>query len=221
MNTNENPFDPSEYDALPEHLIATPEEELMMYKNTEEVVNVATDFLNIDGAEFGDQLYEALREGHLDPIRTLLILKKMSHVNDYFLGSDASRTNKKAKEYLRDKISGIIGKETYRAYGASINIQAIGGATTMDYSECGDLYLNRLYELQKELTVLVKEQEAKIKLNLPPESKTLGIRTEKVTIDALPVIRFEALNEPTTYNVIPPIKYSREGIVVRFAKKQK
>lgn len=221
MITNDDVFNPDDMDAIPEYLIANDEQQLMVYKGTEEVVDIATDFLNIDGAEFGDQLFEALQEGHLDPIRLLLIIKKMNHVHEYFLGSDKARTRPKAKAYLKDKISNIIGKEKYEAYGASVNIETVGGATTMDYKDCGDIYLNRLYELQNEIKVLIKEQETKIKTVLPAESNTIGLRSEKVTIDALPVLRFEPLEEPRTYNVSPPVKYSREGIVVRFARKRK
>lgn len=221
MNTNNDVFNPDDFDAIPEHLIANEQQELMQYSDTEKVTGVATDFLNIDGAEFGYQLWEALEQGHIDPIRLLLIIKKMNHVHEFFLGSDKGRTHAKAKAYLKDKISNTIGKQKYEAYGASISIETVGGATTMDYKECGDIYLNRLYELQNEIKVMVKEQETKIKTVLPAESNTIGLRSEKVTIDALPVLRFEPLEEPRTYNVSPPVKYSREGIVVRFARKKK
>jgi delta 1-pyrroline-5-carboxylate dehydrogenase len=149
------------------------------------------------------------------------MLKKMSHVHDYFLGSTAGKFNKQAKEYIREKVTNTVGKETYQAYGASISIQALGGAGSTDFKECGDLYLNRLYELQNQLKEMIKEREAYIKTNLPAESKTLGVRGLKEEYKTLPVIREEEMWEPTVANIIPPIKYSREGIVVRFAKKKK
>ena len=219
-NTNNN-WNPDDFAPIPDELIADENEQLMEYAGEEEVVDTISNFLNIEGAEFGEQIFNALKEGEVDPIKVLLMIKKMNHIHQYFLGSTQEKVNPKAKEYLKDKISSIIGKETYKAYGASVSIEAIGGATTMDYKECGDVYLNRLYELEKELKVLIKEQETKIKIALPPETRILGLRSEKVTIDALPVIRFESLDEPMIYNVVPPIKYSREGIVVRFAKKRK
>lgn len=219
MNTN-NDFNPDDFEPIPEELLANHEEQLIEYAEEEKVVSVTTDFLNIDGAEFGAQVFNALKEGHLDPMKTLLMIKKMSHLHDYFLGSDKARTNKEAKEFLRQEVTNIIGKETYRAYGAQVSIQGIGGSTTMDYSECGDLYLNRLYELTAQLKEMVKERENYIKTQLPAESRTLGVRSIKEEYYSLPVIRDEDLNEKTTANVIPPVKYSREGIVVRFVKKR-
>lgn len=234
INTNENQedFNPDNFAPIPDNLIpqdeeldylidASPEEMQMVYAEEEEVVDTTTKFLNIEGAEYGQQIFNALKEGHLDPIRTLLMLKKMSHVHDFFLGSAAGKFNKKAKDYIREQVANTIGKETYQAYGASIAIQAIGGAGSTDYKDCGDLYLNRLYELQNQIKEMIKERELYIKTELPAESRTLGVRSLKETYHTLPVIRVEELWEPVVVNVLPPVKYSKEGIVVRFARKKK
>ena len=224
MSTNQE-WNPEDDAPIPAELMSTYEadenESILTYSEEETVIDTVSNFLNIEGSEFGNQVFNSLKEGNTDPIKTLLMIKKMNHLHDYFLGSDAARTNKEAKQWLKDQIGATVGKESYKAYGATITIETIGGATTMDYKDCGDLYLNRLYELEKELKVLIKDQETKIKTVLPAESKTLGVRSEKVTIGALPVLRFEPLEEPKTYNVIPPVKFSREGIVVRFAKRKK
>lgn len=221
MNTNNDVFNPDDFDAIPEHLIANEQQELMQYSDTEKVTGVASDFLNIDGAEFGYQLWEALEQGHIDPIRLLLIIKKMNHVHDFFLGSDKARTHVKAKAYLKDKISNTIGKQKYEAYGAAISIETVGGATTMDYKECGDIYLNRLYELASSIKERIKERETFIKTQLPAESNTIGIRSIKDTIKTLPEIQEVPLEEERTINLNPPVKTTREGIVVRFARKKK
>lgn len=216
-----NEFNPDDFEPIPEELLATQEEQLMVYADDEEVLDTTSRFLNIEGAEFGAQVYNALKEGEIDPIRTLLMLKKMQHVYDYFLGSDKTRTNKEAKQFLRDEISNTIGKETYRAYGATINIQAVGGATSIDYSECGDLLLNRFYEINNKLKELIKERHEFIKTNLPSESNTtLGIRTLKQTMTKFPSLEFVDI-KPQEYNIIPPVKYGKDGIVVRFVKKKK
>lgn len=232
INNTIDDFNPDNFAPIPDNLLsqdeeldylidASPEEMAMVYAEEKEVVDTTTKFLNIEGAEYGEQIFNALKEGHLDPIRTLLMLKKMSHVHDYFLGSTAGKFNKKAKDYIREQVTNIVGKETYQAYGASIAIQALGGAGSTDFKECGDLRLNRLYELQNQLKEMVKEREEYIKTNLPAESRTLGVRTLKEEYVTLPVIREDEMWEPTVANIIPPIKYSREGIVVRFAKKKK
>lgn len=231
-NNNQDEFNPDNFAPIPANLIpqdeeldylidASPEEMQMVYAEEEEVVDTTSKFLNIEGAEYGQQIFNALKEGHLDPIRTLLMLKKMAHVHDFFLSSTAGRVNTKAKEFIREQVTNIIGKETYQAYGASISIQAIGGAGSTDYKECGDLYLNRLYELQLQLKEMVTARELYIKTNLPAESRTLGVRSLKQEYRTLPVIREEEMWEPKIVNVIPPIKYGREGIVVRFARKKK
>lgn len=226
---NNNDFNPEDFAPIPADLLpdneldylreATEEEQLIQYAEEEEVVDTTSKFLNIDGAEFGQQIFNALKEGHLDPIRTLLMLKKMSNVHEYFLGSTAGKFNKEAKEYIRDKVAEIIGKETFQAYGASIAIQAVGGANTMNYTECGDIYLNRLYELEKEIKTLITERQNFIKTNLPAESKTLGIRTLQDKPNFLPKLTF--VTNDKSCNIVPPIKISRDGIVVRFAKKKK
>jgi hypothetical protein len=231
-NQNQDEFNPDNFAPIPANLLsqdeeldylidASPEEMQMVYAQEEEVVDTTTKFLNIEGAEYGQQIFNALKEGHLDPIRTLLMLKKMAHVHDFFLSSTAGRMNKKAKDYIREQVTNIVGKETYQAYGASIAIQSIGGAGSTDYKECGDLLLNRLYELQNQIKEMVKERELYIKTELPAESRTLGVRSIKETYMSLPVIREEELWEPVSVNVNPPIKYSKEGIVVRFARKKK
>lgn len=219
-NTNNN-WNPDDFAPIPDELIADENEQLMEYAGEEEVVDTISNFLNIEGAEFGEQIFNALKEGEVDPIKVLLMIKKMNHIHQYFLGSTQEKVNPKAKEYLKDKISSIIGKETYKAYGASVSIEAIGGATTMDYKECGDVELNRLYELEKQLKEMIKAKEVYIKTNLPATTNQIGLRTHKITVESLPVIRYENLEEPTVCNLVPPIKYSREGIVVRFAKKRK
>ncbi len=217
-NTNNN-WNPDDFAPIPDELIADENEQLMEYAGEEEVVDTISNFLNIEGAEFGEQIFNALKEGEVDPIKVLLMIKKMNHIHQYFLGSTQEKVNPKAKEYLKDKIINIIGKETYQAYGASISIEAIGGATTMDYKECGDIYLNELYKVQKEINDLVKERETFIKTNLPAESKTIGLRTLHDKPNFMPKLTFNTNKKAC--NISPPIKYSREGIVVRFAKKKK
>jgi len=208
-------------EAFPAELIANEEEQLMQYANEEEVIDTISNFLNIEGAEFGEQIFNALKEGEVEPIKVLLMIKKMSHIHDFFLGSDKGKFNPKAKEYLKDQIINLVGKETYRAYGAAVSIETIGGATTMDYKECGDIYLNRLYELTAQLKEMVKERESFIKTVLPAEVKTLGVRSHSLNVDRLPVIKFENLDTRKHINIVPPIKYSREGIMVRFPRKKK
>jgi len=68
---------------------------------------------------------------------------------------------------------------------------------------------------------MVKEREKYIKTELPADAKTLGIRSLKEEYWTLPIIEEEQLEDKLKANVIPPIKYSREGIVVRFAKRKK
>jgi len=221
MTDKSNDWNPDDFEPIPEELLANQEEQTALYAETEEVVETSNKFLNIEGAEFGQQIFTALKEGHLEPIKTLLMIKKMNHLHEYFLGNDKARTNTEAKAYLKDKIANEIGKETYRAFGAQISIEAVGGATTMDYSECGDVVLNRMYELRKQLAEMIKERETSIKEVLPAEVKTLGVRTHRVEATALPVIVFKDTEEPIIMNLVPPIKYSREGIVVRFVKKRK
>ena len=229
---NQDEFNTDNFAPIPANLIkddedldylidASPEEMKMVYAQEEEVVDTTSKFLNIEGAEYGQQIFNALKEGHLDPIRTLLMLKKMAHVHDFFLSSTAGRVNTKAKEYIREQVTNMIGKETYQAYGASISIQAIGGAGSTNYKECGDLRLNRLYELETQLKEMIKERELYIKTILPAESKTLGVRSSKEIYETLPVIREEDMWEPLVANIHPPIKISKEGIVVRFARKKK
>lgn len=218
-NTN-NSWNPDDFAPIPDELIAKEDEQLMEYAGEEEVIDTISNFLNIEGAEFGAQIFNSLKEGEVDPIKVLLMIKKMNHIHQYFLGSTQEKVNPKAKEYLKEKISNLIGKETYRAYGASVSIEAIGGTTTMDYKECGDIELNRLYELEKQIKEMIKAKQDYIKTNLPPTTNQIGLRTHKITIDALPVIRYEPIDD-VICNLVPPIKYNREGIVVRFAKKKK
>jgi len=225
MNTENQEWNPDNEEAIPAELLSTyeanAEEQGLVYAEEETVVGTVSNFLNIEGSEFGNQIFNALKEGNADPVKTLLMIKKMSHLHDYFLGSDAARTNKEAKEWFRDKIINTLGGEKYQAYGATISIEAIGGATTMDYTECGDIYLNKLYEIEKEIKALIKARQNFIKQVLPAEVKTLGVRSYKDTIDFLPILSTENFDTPKVVNIIPPIKYSREGIVVRFARKKK
>jgi len=225
MNTENQEWNPDNEEAIPAELLSTyeanAEEQGLVYMEEETVVGTVSNFLNIEGSEFGNQIFNALKEGNADPIKTLLMIKKMQHLHEYFLGSDVARTNKEAKAWFRDKIINTLGGEKYQAYGATISIEAIGGATTMDYKECGDLYLNRLYELTAQLKEMVKEREKYIKTELPAEVKTLGIRSLKEEYWSLPILGEEQLEDKLKANVIPPIKYSREGIVVRFARKKK
>lgn len=225
MSTENQEWNPEDDAPIPAELMSTYEadenEQLMTFSEEEEVIDTISHFLNVDGAEFGKQVFNSLKEGNTDPIKTLLMIKKMSHLHDFFLGSDPGKTNKEAKEWLKTQISNTVGKEVYKAYGASISIETVGGATTMDYTGCGDIYLNKLYEMQKQLKDLIKERETFIKQVLPAEdNKTLGIRTYKDTIDRFPSIDWSDI-EPQTFNIVPPIKFSREGIVVRFARKSK
>ncbi len=224
MNTENQEWNPEDDAPIPAELLSTyeanTEEQGLVYAEEEIVVDTVSNFLNIEGSEFGNQIFNALKEGNADPIKTLLMIKKMSHLHDYFLGNDPGRTDKVAKAWFKDKIINTVGKESYKAYGATISIEAVGGATTIDYKECGDIYLNRLYELDKQLKELIKEREVFIKTNLPPETNTIGLRTLKNTVAVFPSISFADI-EPQTVNIVPPIKYSREGIVVRFAKRKK
>lgn len=221
MSNPNDSWNPDDFAPVPEELLANQEEQTALYAETEEVVETSSKFLNIEGAEFGQQIYTALQEGHLDPIKTLLMIKKMQHLHDYFLGSDKGRTNPEAKAYFRDKIINEIGKETYRAYGAQISIEAVGGATSMNYIECQDPYLTRLYELKTQLMEMINERQTFIKTTLPPDTNQIGLRSHKETIESLPVIRQESLQEELIANIVPPIKYGREGIVVRWIKKKK
>lgn len=225
MITDNQEWNPEDDAPIPAELMSTYEadatEELQVYSEEETVVGTVSNFLNIEGSEFGNQIFQALQDGNADPIKTLLMIKKMQHLHEYFLGSDKAKTNPKAKAWFRDQIIATVGKETYKAYGASISIEAVGGATSMNYKECGDLTLNRLYELDKELAALIKDRQDYIKTHIPAESNTeLGVRSIKETYIQLPCIRYEAI-EPTVVNINPPIKFSREGIVVRFAKRKK
>lgn len=225
MSTENQEWNPEDDAPIPAELLSTyeasPEEALMTFSEEEEVVDTISNFLNIDGAEFGAQVFNSLKEGNSDPIKTLLMIKKMKHLHDFFLGSDKGTFNAEAKTWLKDQISNTVGKETYKAYGASISIETVGGATTMDYTGCGDIYLNKLYEIEKQLKELIKDRQNYIKQVLPVESKTqLGVRTHKETIDQFPSIEFSNI-EPQVVNLIPPVKFSREGIVVRFARKNK
>lgn len=216
-----NDFNPDDFEPIPEELIANQQEEEVDYSETNKVVEVSRDFLNIEGAEFGAQIFNALQEGHLDPITTLLMIKKMHHLHDYFLGSDKARTNPKAKEYLKDAISKIIGKETYRAYGAQIAIENTGaGANTYNFKDCKDAYLNRLEELSAEINLLIKSRKDMIKQVLPVESNTLGIRSHRIEVTELPVLELKTI-EPIVCNLIPPTKIGRESLIVRFVKKAK
>jgi hypothetical protein len=214
-------FNPDDFAPIPDELLANQEEENVEYSPTEKVVEVSREFLNIEGAEFGAQIFHSLQEGHLDPVTALLMIKKMHHLHDYFLGSDKTRTNPKAKQFLKDEIAKIIGKETYRAYGATISIENTGaGADTYDFKDCGDIYLNKLEEINKKITELIKERKTLIKSLLPVESRQLGIRSEKVEVNSLPVFSIETI-ETQVCNLIPPTKKGRESLIVRFAKKAK
>lgn len=218
---HEDEFNPEDFPAIPEELIANEEEQLMTYAGEEEVLDVTSQFLNIEGAEIGHQVFSALRNGETDPFKVLIMIKKMQHLHDFFMGTSAdARTNKVAKEWLKDKITNEIGRTEYRAFGASVKIEGIGGATTMDYKGCGDLILDRLYDLQKQMNQLVKDREKFIKDNLPAESNTIGLRSLKCEMSSFPSIEWAEI-EPQFYNINPPVKYSREGIVVRFPKKKK
>lgn len=225
MSTENQEWNPEDDAPIPAELMSTYEadenEQLMTFSEEEEVVDTISNFLNIDGAEFGAQVFNSLKEGNSDPIKTLLMIKKMKHLHDFFLSSDKGSFNPEAKAWLKDQIGNTIGKEVYKAYGASISIETVGGATTMDYTGCGDIYLNKLYEMQKQLKELIKERETFIKTELPAESnKELGVRSIKAVVKVFPSIAFTDI-EPQTCNIVPPVKFTREGIVVRFARKSK
>lgn len=225
MITDNQEWNPEDDAPIPAELIPVYEtdenEQLQVYSEEEAVVGTVSEFLNIEGSEFGNQIYKALQDGNADPIKTLLMIKKMQHLHEYFLGSDKGKTNPKAKAWFRDQIIATVGKEGYKAYGATITIEAVGGATTMDYKDCGDIVLNKLYEMKKELDKLITERQNYIKTNIPAESNTeLGVRVLKETVTKFPSISWADI-EPQVINISPPVKMSREGIVVRFAKRKK
>jgi len=226
MSTENQEWNPEDDAPIPAELMTTYEadenEQVQTYSEEQAVVGTISEFLNIEGSEFGNQIYKSLKDGNSDPIKTLLMIKKMQHVHEYFLGSDKGRTNPEAKAWFKDQIIAMIGKEGYKAYGATITIEAVGGATTMDYKDCGDIYLNRLYELDKELKALIKERQDYIKTNIPAESNTqLGVRSIKEILTEIPRITFDTLITPEIINISPPVKFSKEGIVVRFARRKK
>lgn len=224
-NGNNDSWNPEDFEPIPAELMTTYEadenEQVQTYSEEQAVIGTISEFLNIEGSEFGNQVYQSLKDGNSDPIKTLLMIKKMQHLHEYFLGSDKGKTNPEAKAWFRDQIIATIGKEGYKAYGATITIESVGGATSMDYKDCGDIVLNKLYEMNKEIDVLIKERQNYIKTNIPAESNTeLGVRVLKETITKFPSINWATI-EPQVINISPPIKMSREGIVVRFARRKK
>lgn len=154
-------------------------------------------------------LVEALKSGQLNPIQFHLSLKRMEKIIE-LVGKNTAAKDVIVEE-VRKNLSGNI--KSVKMYGATLSVAST--YTWYDFTNCGDIYLTRLKEIEEEIKALVKNREDELKLLIPKDG-FLGIATATKVIDRMPSLEWTDLGQDCV--VTPPVKIQKEGVKVSFDK---
>lgn len=136
---------------------------------------------------FSNQIKDSLTSGDVDPLELAIYFKAMEETIKQVKETMSSLALSEAQKY---------GK-SFEFKGAKIEVKELG--TSYDYSNCGDIYLNKFSEQISELTEKRKTRETIVKALKEPMT---------------------AVDEETgeTFTMYPPIKKSTTGIAISLIK---
>lgn len=184
-------------------------EEIINDDNVSQGLNKFLNVYNADHIAVGDALVDKLKEGYINPIQFHLAMKRMEKL------VEVVSKNNDAKDIIvsevRKNLSG--NAKSIKMYGATLSVAAT--YTWYDFSNCNDIYLNELYDIQEKVKQLIKDREEELKL-LIPNNNDLRVPTATKVIDRMPSLEWTELGQDCV--VSAPIKMQKEGVKVSFDK---
>ncbi len=161
--------------------------------------------------DVANNIKTALLSGEVEPLEVYIGLRRMNKVIELTISSDGG--DKEIKELFKEKVRmALNGDKSVDLYGANLSLRATG--TRYDFTDCKDTYLAELYKIQKEVAGKIKEREDYIKLVLPADSKTLGIRSHKLIQQGMP--SFVVSDDEFEETIFPCTKIQGESIFCTF-----
>lgn len=156
-----------------------------------------------------------IKNGHIDPIQMYVALKRVDKIHDLCL--DSQKGDKELRETILNKVrTSLDGGKSIDMFGANLRIQATG--TNYDFSECNDSILNKMYEIQDELKIRIKQREEFIKVSLPPDTNKLGVQSKKVIQEHVPSLVWS--DDEFEETIFPAIKRAGESVICTFKKEK-
>lgn len=148
-----------------------------------------------------------IKEGNVDPLAPYTVLKRMVSVaEEVFKDPEVQKiVNNEAEKHM------VGNRKSFDLYSATICKMAV--YTTFDYSECGHVELDELYNIQKAIEARIKTIEEELKLLIPKkETPTLGIEgdSKTVVIDKMPFLNWADHGDQVV--VKAPKKIQKEGL---------
>ncbi len=177
---------------------------------TDKVGNVLGTAL-MNHKEVAKNIKSILLSGDVDPIELYVGLKRMDKVIALTISS--ADGDKEIKELFKEKVRmSLDGNKSIDMFGANLSLRATG--TRYDFTDCKDTYLVELYKIQKQVAEKIKEREEYIKMVLPADSRTLGVRSHKMIQQGMPT--FSISDDEFEETIFPCTKIQGESIFCTF-----
>lgn len=176
-------------------------------------VKKITELVLIDHESITDTINKGILLGEVDPLDVHLALKRLDKIVQGTIGDKGSKETKEA--ILEEASKHMQEGKSFDYKGAKIVVGAT--YTYYDFSLTGDILLEAMVSIQKDLNTRIKEREAYLKTIKAVDGIAIT-KGETVVIEKLPSL--EWLDAEEEIVIAPPIKKQKTGVKVTF-KKQK
>lgn len=154
---------------------------------------------------------DVILSGEVEPLELYIGLRRMDKVIKLTISSEDG--DKELKSLFREKVAlALDGGKSIDMYGANLSIRPTG--TRYEFGDCKDSYLNELVKIEAKVKQLIKERQDFIKVVLPPDSRTLGVRSYKLIQQGMP--SFEISEDEFEETIFPCTKMQGESIFCTF-----
>jgi len=154
---------------------------------------------------------DVILSGEVEPLELYIGLRRMDKVIKLTISSEDG--DKELKSLFREKVAlALDGGKSVDMYGANLSIRPTG--TRYEFGDCKDSYLNELVKIEAQVKQLIKERQDYIKIVLPPDSRTLGVRSHKMIQQGMP--SFAVSDDEFEETIFPCTKIQGESIFCTF-----
>lgn len=156
-----------------------------------------------------DNLVSKVKSGEISALEMYVSMKNIEKIAE-----GAKKHKEVAEQALEEAHNHLEGNKKSFDYKNS-KVTVTSTYTWYDFNETGDIYYERLKELETQLKQEIKKREEYLK-SLIPDPKALKISKETVIVEQLPYFEFADCGEEI--NISPPVKKQKTGLKISFKK---
>ena len=154
--------------------------------------------------DMAESIKTKIKEGEVNPTTLGVILKKFAKLHE-----EVTKDKDVKDILLQDAGNHLSGsKKSFELYGAKITVGAVH--TFYKFDECNHPVWNELDSIEKQVKLMKKSIEEKLKTTIPDEKQMFEMPANTEVIDNIPRLIWEDSGEIVT--TTPPVKVQTQGL---------